>query len=118
MVKGFLDPVTVSYPPHVENNIGRNPNGGILQVDKIHILGSGYQTELLAQIPKENLPKQFGGECACEGGCEYSDAGPWNEPQYRGPAFADAPKPTPTEAAAPAPIPEAAGTAPAPAATS
>lgn len=40
IVKGFLDPVTVQ---------------------KIHVLGSGYEKELLAQIPKENLPKIFGG---------------------------------------------------------
>jgi hypothetical protein len=32
---GFLDPVTVS---------------------KIHVLGSGYQKELLSQVPAENLP--------------------------------------------------------------
>lgn len=55
VVKKFLDPVTVA---------------------KIHVLGSGYQKELLAQIPKENLPKQFGGECTCPGGCELSDEGP------------------------------------------
>jgi hypothetical protein len=65
VVKKFLDPVTVA---------------------KIHVLGSGYQKELLAQIPKENLPKQFGGECTCPGGCELSDQGPCklmrNEPLY------------------------------------
>jgi len=55
VVKKFLDPVTVA---------------------KIHVLGSGYQKELLAQIPKENLPKQFGGDCTCPGGCELSDEGP------------------------------------------
>jgi hypothetical protein len=55
-VKRFLDPVTVN---------------------KIHILGSGYQAELLGQVPAENLPKEFGGECACEGGCQFSDDGPW-----------------------------------------
>ena len=60
-VKRFLDPVTVA---------------------KIHILGSGYQKELLAQVPAENLPKQFGGTCACPGGCELSDAGPWQDPQW------------------------------------
>jgi hypothetical protein len=65
MVKGWLDPVTVQ---------------------KIHILGSGYQKELLAQIPAENLPKQFGGTCECPGGCELSDAGPWKEPEWARPA--------------------------------
>lgn len=61
VVKGFLDPVTVS---------------------KIHVLGSGYEKELLAQVPKENLPKQFGGSCACEGGCHMSDAGPWQDSEW------------------------------------
>ncbi|KAL2854346.1 CRAL-TRIO domain-containing protein [Aspergillus pseudoustus] len=61
VVKGFLDPVTV---------------------EKIHVLGSGYQSELLKQVPAENLPKEFGGSCQCEGGCEYSDAGPWQEAEW------------------------------------
>ncbi|KAK9458087.1 CRAL-TRIO domain-containing protein [Dipodascopsis uninucleata] len=61
IVRPLLDPVTVS---------------------KIFILGSGYQSELLKQIPADNLPSKFGGNCDCEGGCELSDAGPWHDPQY------------------------------------
>jgi hypothetical protein len=63
-IKGWLDPVTVS---------------------KIAILGSNYQPTLLQQIPAENLPSQFGGKCRCEGGCELSDEGPWQDPQWLGP---------------------------------
>jgi len=63
MVKRFLDPVTV---------------------EKIHVLGSGYERELTGQIPKENLPKQFGGSCVCPGGCEMSDDGPWKDPKWAG----------------------------------
>lgn len=65
VVKGFLDPVTVG---------------------KIHILSSGYKDDLLAQVPKENLPKQFGGTCSCPGGCEFSDEGPWQDKQWAKPA--------------------------------
>ena len=64
IVKGFLDPVTVQ---------------------KIHVLGSGYQRELLEQVPKENLPKIFGGTCDCERGCAFSDAGPWQDAQWTKP---------------------------------
>ena len=64
VVKGFLDAVTVS---------------------KIHVLGGNYQTELLAQVPAENLPNQFGGKCACEGGCALSDMGPWQDLQWTKP---------------------------------
>lgn len=47
-------------------------------VSKIDIIGSSYKDKLLAQIPAENLPKEFGGQCQCPGGCSLSDAGPWN----------------------------------------
>lgn len=61
VVKKFLDPVTSA---------------------KIHMLGSGYEKELLSHIPAENLPKQFGGKCDCPGGCALSDAGPWMDKQW------------------------------------
>ncbi|EHY58592.1 cytosolic factor, phosphatidylinositol/phosphatidylcholine transfer protein [Exophiala dermatitidis] len=63
-IKGFLDPITVA---------------------KIHVLGSNYLPELLKQVPAENLPKSLGGTCVCEGGCEYSDEGPWKDPKYARP---------------------------------
>ncbi|KIW89404.1 uncharacterized protein Z519_10258 [Cladophialophora bantiana CBS 173.52] len=63
-VKSFLDPITVA---------------------KIHVLGSNYQKDLLQQVPAENLPKEFGGECECDGGCQFSDDGPWQDPKYAKP---------------------------------
>ncbi|KAA1476714.1 hypothetical protein DENSPDRAFT_843780 [Dentipellis sp. KUC8613] len=48
-------------------------------VTKIDILGSSYKDKLLMDIPKEHLPKEFGGACACDGGCSMSDAGPWKD---------------------------------------
>ncbi|CAK7201885.1 cytosolic factor, phosphatidylinositol/phosphatidylcholine transfer protein [Sporothrix eucalyptigena] len=65
IIKGWLDPVTVA---------------------KIHILGSSYQKELFQQVAPENLPKQFGGSCECEGGCGFSDMGPWREAEWYKPA--------------------------------
>lgn len=61
VVKGFLDPVTVQ---------------------KIHVLGTSYQKELLDQVPAENLPENFGGKCHCEKTCQLSDAGPWQDPRW------------------------------------
>lgn len=65
VVKGWLDPVTVN---------------------KIHILGSGYKSELLKQISPDSLPVEFGGVCECAGGCENADAGPWQDPEWAKPA--------------------------------
>ena len=60
-IKGLLDEVTAK---------------------KIHILGSSYKTELLKQIPAENLPKKFGGLSETAGEVELSDEGPWTDPKY------------------------------------
>ncbi|EMC99951.1 hypothetical protein BAUCODRAFT_30373 [Baudoinia panamericana UAMH 10762] len=65
VVKRFLDPVTVA---------------------KIHVLGSNYKSELLSQVPEENLPAEFGGKCHCKGGCQLSDEGPWKDLKYARPA--------------------------------
>jgi len=67
VIKRFLDPATV---------------------DKISILGRDYQATLLEMIPAENLPKRFGGLCECPGGCDLSDAGPWNEIEWARPLTA------------------------------
>lgn len=108
VVKGWLDPITV---------------------EKIHVLGSGYQKELLAQVPKENLPKVFGGTCECKGGCALSDEGPWTDPAWaKPPKWASTngdqhaintenvnPGTIPTGTTAPAPVPSEEGAkAPAP----
>lgn len=65
-IKKFLDPVTV---------------------EKIHILGSKYQDELLKQIPAENLPEKFGGKSVGANNVpvSLSDDGPWRVEQYIGP---------------------------------
>lgn len=35
------------------------------------------------------MPTEFGGSCSCEGGCELSDQGPWQEAEWaRPPAWA------------------------------
>jgi hypothetical protein len=64
VIKRFLDPNTV---------------------EKISILGKDYKSTLLSRIPAENLPKRFGGLCECPGGCEVSDAGPWQESEWTRP---------------------------------
>ncbi|KUI61695.1 Sec14 cytosolic factor [Cytospora mali] len=63
-IKGWIDPVTVQ---------------------KIHILGSGYQKELLQHVPADSLPKVFGGSCECPGGCMFSDIGPWKDAEFARP---------------------------------
>ena len=35
---------------------------------KISVLGSGYQSEILALVDEENLPISLGGTCDCPGG--------------------------------------------------
>ncbi len=48
---------------------------------KINVEKSSYQKKLLEMVDAENLPKFLGGSCEClhiEGGCLFSDQGPWN----------------------------------------
>ncbi len=51
---------------------------------KISVLGSSYQTELFKLVDPENVPSFLGGKCKCVGGCEHSDAGPWNDGSISG----------------------------------
>lgn len=49
--------------------------------DKIKVEKSSYQKKLLETVDAENLPSFLGGDCKCshiDGGCLYSDIGPWN----------------------------------------
>ena len=48
---------------------------------KIQMLGSDYLKELTKLVDLDTFPKALGGKCTCEGfegGCFYSDIGPWN----------------------------------------
>ena len=48
---------------------------------KIQVLGSDYVKELVKLVDLDTFPKALGGKCTCEGiegGCLYSDIGPWN----------------------------------------
>ncbi|KAG9096984.1 cytosolic factor, phosphatidylinositol/phosphatidylcholine transfer protein [Ceratobasidium sp. 370] len=80
-------------------------------VAKISILGSGYKSTLLEQIPAENLPVDLGGTCNCPGGCSLADQGPWTDPKIQeqlkakavSPAVTEATATTTAEPAAPAP---------------
>lgn len=77
IVKSFLDPVTIA---------------------KIHILGSGYQTQLVEQVGADNLPDFLGGKCKCDGTCLLSDAGPWQDPEWaKDPAWKKDAKPAAEE---------------------
>lgn len=65
LFKPFLDPVTVS---------------------KIFILGGSYSSELLKQIPPQNLPTKFGGQSKVTDEELYlNDYGPWRDPEFIGP---------------------------------
>ncbi|KAF7973729.1 hypothetical protein HWV62_14294 [Athelia sp. TMB] len=48
-------------------------------VAKVDILGADYREVLLERVDADSLPASLGGACRCEGGCEYSFAGPWKE---------------------------------------
>ena len=53
-------------------------------VAKISVLSSNYEKELIEEIGTENLPEFYGGKCQCQGGCENSDIGPWNDGSVAG----------------------------------
>ena len=60
IVKGFIDEKTAK---------------------KVHFCGSKYQEELFSYADPANVPSIISGNCKCEhieGGCLYSDIGPWN----------------------------------------
>ena len=48
--------------------------------EKIKVFGNDYKDALLERIDSKNLPRFFGGECECPGGCLFSNAGPWKKP--------------------------------------
>jgi len=47
-------------------------------VKKIYILGSDYLKTMQEFVSLENLPDCLNGSCVCDGGCTFSNAGPWN----------------------------------------
>ena len=58
---------------------------------KISIIGTSYTKDLFTYVDPANVPKELGGECTCsghEGGCFFSNKGPWNE--YPGDEFGEA----------------------------
>ena len=60
---------------------------------KITILGTGFYKDLSQHVDPANIPSDIGGECTCsesEGGCYFSDKGPWNE--HPGDEFGEAAK--------------------------
>jgi len=48
-------------------------------LDKVNILGSDYQQELLEIIDADCLPKEYGGTCECEGGCIAGTGGSYSD---------------------------------------
>eukprot|EP00246_Nothoceros_aenigmaticus_P002365 TRINITY_DN13217_c0_g1_i1.p1 TRINITY_DN13217_c0_g1~~TRINITY_DN13217_c0_g1_i1.p1 ORF type:complete len:289 (+),score=58.45 TRINITY_DN13217_c0_g1_i1:81-947(+) len=50
---------------------------------KIEVHGGHFSHKLLELVDRESLPTFLGGSCNCLGGCENSDAGPWNEPRFQ-----------------------------------
>ena len=47
--------------------------------EKIKVFGENYKDGLLERIDADCLPTFFGGTCDCQGGCLFSNAGPWKK---------------------------------------
>eukprot|EP01018_Ginkgo_biloba_P035224 Gb_14296 [translate_table: standard] len=60
---------------------------------KIEVHGSNYTHKLLELVEADNLPEFLGGSCQCPGGCENSDAGPWNDAPFQPSYYYEIPKP-------------------------
>ncbi len=53
---------------------------------KIHLVDNKQEEERFKKcIDPANLPKELGGECECEGGCRFSDMGPWRDHEWTRP---------------------------------
>ncbi|KAJ1536874.1 cytosolic factor, phosphatidylinositol/phosphatidylcholine transfer protein, partial [Cladochytrium tenue] len=89
-VYGLIRQVSAYAQNYYPEMLGKMPLLDEVTVNKINILGTNYTEKLLESIDPQNLPAFLGGQCECEGGCETSDIGPWNDgsvPGYPKPEF-------------------------------
>lgn len=80
-VKGIIHPRTAARVS-ASNERGRPALLVLIVIRQVSILGADYEDQLREQISEANLPKQYGGNCTCEGvpgGCRNGDVGIWND---------------------------------------